>query len=136
MRAWGQATDLILLSLKALGSATHGTVAADTELPVELVRKSLHRVAHVPLAKRRAHVSEWTMHMDGCRPYWRQVYAFGPGPNAKRPPPMGHAASARRWAQRCQQLASQMAGLPVTRREARREALRRVPQARREGVLL
>lgn len=132
MRAWGQATDLALLSLQALGQGTHWIVAHDTELPPDTVRKVLHRLAHAPADRRRAHIAKWTMVEDGRRNYWRPVYAFGPGANKPRPPALGHTAAARRWAQRCQVLAGPLVGTPVRQREA----ISVVVAARRAGVLL
>lgn len=86
--AWGQATGLILIALKALGSATARTVADESDLPYDAVRKALQRMAREPEGTRRVHILRWTYQgTDLEKPYLRAVYGIGPGRNASRPAP-------------------------------------------------
>jgi hypothetical protein len=131
-QAWGQAADLVLLSLQELGQATHWTLADDTELDPDTVRKALRRMVSVPRADRRAHIKEWTLDAEGRRRYWRPVYAYGAGPNARRPPPVGHTTSTRACVRKAVRLATQMSGNHVTQLRARRM----VAAARLAGIPL
>ena len=131
-KAWGQAADLVLLALEQLGQATHWTLADDTDIDPDTVRKALTRMVSVPRADRQVHVKEWTLDAEGRRRYWRPVYAYGSGPNAKRPPPVGHTAATRACVQKAVRLATQMTGAYITQAKAR--AL--VARARRVGAPL
>lgn len=134
MSAWGQTTDLVLLTLRELGRGSAAAVAEEADLEIEPVRKALARMAGAPVGERRAHVVAWCDECVGQRRYPRPVYAWGPGRNVRRPSScrrQKHAARQREMKQRYQRLLVPLHG-PMNQKAAARLAA----EMRRRGLLL
>ena len=91
-RAWGNATDLMLLALKELGKATRSQMQEIAGIDKYSAGQAVSRMTRVTkrgenVGSRRAHVCGWVSEHDGQRDYLRPVYAIGDGKDAPRPPP-------------------------------------------------
>lgn len=99
-RAWGQVTDLVLLALADVGGrAGLHTLAEETGVSSETLRKVLARIVAAPRDARRAHIGGWDdlPPAPGLRAYPRAVYVLGPGKNVGRPAPKPRADIVRAW---------------------------------------
>jgi hypothetical protein len=134
LTAWGQATDLALLTLAELGPSTAAAVAEACDASARTIARALERAASGPPDARRAHVVGWCHSAPGQRKYPRPVYAVGPGPNRRRPAPpckrIQHAANARALRQRYQ-LALQPIHGPLNQKQAAQLGA----EMRRRGLL-
>jgi hypothetical protein len=94
-RAWGNASDQILLHVKEFGPCTASEILACIELNPNNVRQILHRLGGLvkrgPMAgQRRIHIKGWVHDSEGQRDYPRPLWAYGHGTHAKKPTPKAH----------------------------------------------
>ena len=132
MNAWGQVTDLVLLTLAEHGPGTAKAVAITAEADSEAVRKALNRLVNEPFAVRRVHIARWDRAQAGERNYPRPVYALGRRGNAKRPPAITHTEATRAYSQRAQQTVLAATGNYI----GQKAATKRLAKLRASGVPL
>lgn len=89
-------TESILQALKEFGPMTRSEVLAYLKLDRDNYGATLTRLC----ATNRAHISHYVNESEGQRSYPRAVYAYGPGKNAKKPPPKERNAVVREYVAR------------------------------------
>ena len=83
-------------ALKEFGPMTRSEVLAYLKLNRDNYGATLTRLC----ATNRVHISHYVHESEGQREYPRAVYAYGPGRNAKKPPPKERNAVVREYVAR------------------------------------
>lgn len=112
---WGVLTLRVLDALEHVGPMT----TADMREHLGLARDPGGSLMSRLKSSGRVHVEEWRREHDGARRYPRAVWAFGPGRNAPKPPPIPRADLERKRL-RCAQAAMSVSYPGISQRAASR----------------
>lgn len=115
-RPFGQNTDLVL-ALLAEGPKTARQLRNETGLSKSIISSIISRLrAAGPDGVARAHVAGWVRDDELRKAYPMQVYAAGPGRDAKKPPPKPRNQISREyWQRRKQRIAMMLPGADLQR---------------------
>jgi len=114
---WGVLTLRVLDALEHYGPMTQADLTAHLGLKRPPGGSLFQRL--LKARPKRIHIKGWPREHDGARRYPRALYAFGPGRDAPRPPPLPRTELARKRAQEAQAAMSSV--VPgITQRDASR----------------